>query len=311
MIISASRRTDIPAFYADWFINRVREGSCEVPNPFNPRQVATISLKPEDVDSIVFWTRSPRPLFRHLRDLDGRGFFYYFQYTLLDYPAVIDPHSPPAWRALDTFRALVDRIGPERVVWRYDPIVLSEITPPEYHLETFGRLAAALRGYTERTVVSFLDVYAKARRRLAETQNEGAGLLNILHDDGDNQNILYDIVPKLVTGLAQIAHENDLEIQSCAEAIDLAPYGIPPGKCIDAGLIEQLSGRIVTHQKDSGQRKACGCVVSKDIGMYDTCLFGCRYCYATRSFALARRNHAAHDPGAASIYVPGAEPGCR
>ena len=146
MIISASRRTDIPAFYADWFINRVREGSCEVPNPFNPRQVATISLKPEDVDSIVFWTRSPRPLFRHLRELDGRGFFYYFQYTLLDYPAVIDSHTPPAWRALDTFRALADRIGPERVVWRYDPIVLSEITPPEYHLETFGRLAAALRG---------------------------------------------------------------------------------------------------------------------------------------------------------------------
>lgn len=311
MIISASRRTDIPAFYADWFINRVREGRCEVPSPFNLRQIASISLKAEDVDWIVFWTRSPRPLFRHLRELDGRGFGYYFQYTLLDYPALIDPHSPPASRALDTFRALADRIGPERMIWRYDPIVLSGITPSGYHLETFERLATALRGYTRRVVVSFLDVYAKARRRLREMQNDGAPLLSILRNDEDNQNILSSGARNLVVGLRQIALANDLEIQSCAEEIDLAPYGIPPGKCIDAGLIEQLSGQAVTYQKDPGQRKACGCALSKDIGMYDSCLFGCRYCYATRSFDLARRNYTLHDPKTASIYTPGHEPAKR
>lgn len=305
MIISASRRTDIPAFYADWLINRVREGSCEVPNPFNSRQVATISLKPEDVDWIVFWSRSPRPLFRYLKELDGRGFCYYFQYTLLNYPAVIDPHVPPASRALDTFRSLADRVGPERVIWRYDPIVLSAITPPEYHLETFGQLAAALRSYTRRAVVSFVDVYAKARRRLTEMQNAGAALSLTLYNDANNQNVLHNHVHYLAAGLGQIALENDFEIQSCAEALDLSPHGILPGQCIDAGLIEQLSGRTVSHQKDPGQRKACGCALSKDIGMYDSCLFGCRYCYATRSFELARRNHAAHDPKAASIYASG------
>ncbi|MCC7129451.1 MAG: hypothetical protein B6D39_03790 [Anaerolineae bacterium UTCFX2] len=305
MIISASRRTDIPAFYADWFINRVREGYCEVPNPFNPRQVAAVSLKAQDVDWIVFWTRSPRPLMRYLEELDDRGFGYYFQFTLLDYPAQIDSHTPSTTRALDTFRLLTDRIGAERVIWRYDPIVLSEITPVDYHLERFERLAAALQGYTKRVVASLLDVYAKARRRLEGLQSQGARLLPVAHEKLNKNTTLPDELTSLFAGLGRLARAHNLEIQSCAEEIDLAAYGISAGKCIDGGLIERLSGRPVIQQKDPGQRKACGCVVSKDIGMYDSCLFGCRYCYATRSFEQARYNYAAHDPQAASLYAPG------
>jgi hypothetical protein len=218
---------------------------------------------------------------------------------------LIDAHTPSASRALDTFRALAERVGPERVIWRYDPIVLSEITPAEYHLEMFGRLAAALRGYTERVVVSFLDVYAKARRRLEDMQKEGATLLPALHRDLSCDKILPQDLLGLVVGLRRTALENNLEIQSCAEEIDLAPYGLPAGSCIDAELIERLSGRTIPRQKDPGQRKACGCAVSKEVGMYDSCLFGCRYCYATRSFEQARRNYESHDSQAASIYLPG------
>jgi len=303
MIISASRRTDIPAFYADWFINRVRNGYCEAPNPFNPRQVATISLKAENVDWIVFWTRSPRPLMRYLEELDDRGFGYYFQYTLLDYPAKIDPHTLPAARSLDTFRLLADRIGAERVIWRYDPIVLSEITPVDYHLESFNRLAAALQGYTERVVVSLLDVYTKARRRLENLHSQGAGLLPVAHPKLNKNTVLPDELSLLFAGLGRLAQAHKLDVLSCAEEIDLAIYGIQAGKCIDGELIERLTNRSVTQRKDPSQRKACGCVVSKDIGMYDSCLFGCRYCYATRSFEQARRNYAAHNPQAASIFA--------
>src|SRR5512135_950390 len=129
MIISASRRTDIPAFYSRWFMNRVRAGYCTVPNPFNANQVKRISLLPEEVDVIVFWTRNPRPLFPFLKELDVRGVRYYFQFTLLDNPRSIDPKTPPAESALQTFRALSEQVGPARVIWRYDPLVLSQITP--------------------------------------------------------------------------------------------------------------------------------------------------------------------------------------
>ena len=145
MIISASRRTDIPAFYAPWFMNRMRAGYCTVPNPFNRSQVSRISLRPEDVDVIVFWTRNPRPLLPALDELDDRGYRYYFQYTLLDNPRTLDPKSPPVDAAIATFQTLAERIGPARVIWRYDPSVLSSATGADFHLERYARIAAALR----------------------------------------------------------------------------------------------------------------------------------------------------------------------
>ena len=160
MIVSASRRSDIPAFYAQWFINRIRGGYCTVPNPFNPRQVSRVSLLPEDLDVIVFWTRNPRPLFPYLDELDQRGCRYYFQYTLLGYPAQIDPHSPPRAAAISTFEELAVRIGPQRVIWRYDPLVFSKLTGADYDAENYARLAAALNGATQRSVVSLVDMYA-------------------------------------------------------------------------------------------------------------------------------------------------------
>jgi len=303
MIISASRRTDIPAFYSRWFINRIRDGYCLVPNPFNKHQINRISLTPADVDVIVFWSRNPRPLFSSLRELNEAGYRYYFQFTLLDYPAMIDRHSPSVFRSLDTFRELAEKIGPERVVWRYDPIVLSEITSFTFHTETYDRLSQALKGYTTRSVISFLDLYPKIRRRMAEIESQGGRLLPVAQTDQKTNPEVGEKIGDFVSRLAHIASANGIEIVSCAEKLDLQPYGVRPGKCIDDELIQKVFGLRVSPVKDPGQRTKCGCVISKDIGMYDSCLFDCRYCYATSSFERARLNYSIHDPESPSLLV--------
>jgi hypothetical protein len=301
MIISASRRTDIPAFYAPWFIQRVREGRCWVPNPFNKGQVSEISLDPAQVDAIVFWTRNPRPLFPYLEELDERGFRYYFQYTLMDNPPAIDQHNPPAAQSIHTFRSLAERIGPERLIWRYDPIVLSEITRPDFHQATFARLAAALRGASRRSVISFMDFYPKLKRRLEAMQAQGARLLPEAEGLSRFEPESLPKINFLARSLAEIADQNGMEMVSCAEELDLEACGIRHGKCIDDDLLLRVFGLEVAHAKDPSQRKACGCVASKDIGMYDSCLFGCRYCYATSSFERARANYRSHDPHCPSL----------
>ena len=289
MIISASRRTDIPAFYASWFMNRIREGFCTVPNPFNRQQISRISLLPAEVDAIIFWTRNPRPLFTYLEELDQRGYRYYFQFTLLDYPRLLDDKAPSLAASVESFRRLSERIGPERIVWRYDPIVLSNQTSADFHKRVFANIAGMLRGFTKRTMISVMDVYHKIQPRLRRLQAHGL-FVQEYHEELPKE------VVELLRSMAEVAAANDLEIQSCAEEMDLRPCGISPGRCIDGRLIERLFGIQVDALKDPTQREACGCSISKDIGMYDTCLYGCQYCYATTSFDRARLNHQAHDP---------------
>ena len=294
MIISASRRTDIPAFYAEWFINRVRAGYCTVPNPFNRQQISRVSLLPADVDVIVFWTRHPKPLFPYLAELDQCGYHYYFQYTILGYPPEIDPKAPRREVAINTFRALAERVGPERLVWRYDPIVFSQLTDAEYHAENYAQTAAALRGFNTRSVVSVMDMYAKIRKRMAALNAQGVGLVEY---DGSPSPRFADLMKSLVDSAAQ----NGMQIQSCAEELDLAGYGIKPGSCVDAEYFATTFGAKVGRQKDPHQRQACGCVISKDIGMYESCLFGCQYCYATGNFERARENQTQHNPQSPSL----------
>ena len=294
MIISASRRTDIPAFYARWFIQRVREGFCTVPNPYNPRQVSRVSLKPRDVDVIVFWTRNPVPLLPYLDELDGLGFRYYFQYTVLKNPRELDQNGPAFDQAVNTFQRLSQKIGPDRVIWRYDPIVFTDKTSTSFHRETFEEIAQKLRGYTHRSVISVMDFYRKTQKRMQELEKNGLKI-QPFHNSADSR---FDA---LMSALASSAAKNGMEIVSCAEELDLSLYGIKPGKCVDDEYISRVFGMEVGHKKDPGQRKACGCVTSQDIGMYDSCLFGCQYCYATSSFERARINHAAHDPESPSL----------
>jgi len=291
LIISASRRTDIPAFYTEWFINRVRAGFCTVPNPFNPDQISNVSLAPENVDLFVFWTRNPKPLIPHLKELNARGYSYYFLYTLMDNPRILDPKSPSLEISLNTFRKLSDQIGPEKIIWRYDPIVLSNFTDIEFHKKIFAHIAASLPGYTCRCIISFVDIYRKIEGRIKSLKDSGF-VLNEWNDAN---------LPDLLSSLVDIAGNNGIEIRSCASKKDLTGFGIPAGKCIDDIYIAEIFGKKLDLKKDPSQRKNCGCVLSKDIGMYDSCLYECQYCYATTSFDRAKINYKNHDPGSGTL----------
>jgi len=286
MIISASRRTDIPAFYSDWLLRRLREQYCVVKNPFNPRQATRISLAPADVEAIAFWTRDARPLLPHLPELDACGYRYFFLYTLTGYPRAFEPHTPAVSDAVETMRRLAEMIGPARVIWRYDPLLFSALTPLAYHLEQFARLAGALQGTVQRVVISLMDYYRGVGARFACLEAQGITMQVLSPESAE--------FAKLMRGLSACAQAHEMEIVSCAEPIDLQPFGIATGKCLDDGYLHRVFNINVAPKKDPNQRPACGCVVSKDIGMYGSCLHGCVYCYATRSAEQAANNYARH-----------------
>ncbi len=276
MIISASRRTDIPAFYSDWFMSKVREGMVEVQNPFRADQIKTVSLRQEDVDIIVFWSKNPAPLVAYLKELDVRGFKYYFLFTINAYPGTIEPSVPPLMEVIDTFRGLSDRIGPGRVIWRFDPILITSITSEGYIADRFGEISDLLRGYTERVIISFavIENYRKVLRsmkRLRETAK--IDYFDITTDSAGKRRIAGE--------LHRIADGCNMEIYDCAEEDDLSDLGVKAGSCIDQDLISKITGISLNLKKDGSQRGACGCVKSRDIGRYDTCRHGCVYCYAT------------------------------
>jgi len=283
-IVSVSRRTDIPAFYAPWFMNRVRAGFARVPNPFNTRQVTTVSLRPEDVTCLVFWTRNPAPLLPFLGEFDKRGFRFYFHVTLTGLPYGLEPGVSPEEESVAVFHRLSDRIGPDKIVWRFDPLFLPPVIPTQETLENFGRLAARLEGVVGRVMVSFVQPYRQAVSRLRR-----AGLP---HDLPDLAKLpardALDHIRPLVKPLAKIARSHRLRLFSCASPHDLSSLGVPPGRCIDGDLIRDLFGLEIPAKKDPGQRSACRCLPSVDIGMYGACRHGCRYCYAGGGDALAR-----------------------
>ncbi len=294
-IISASRRTDIPAFFSDWFMGRIREGHFSRVNPFNARQVKRVSLAPEEVDAIVFWSKNPRPLMTHLVELDGRGYRSYFQFTLNPYDQVFEPHLPPLAERLTVFCDLAARVGAKRVVWRYDPVILSSATPVEWHLERAALLAAKLAGKTGRLVYSLLDFYGKVSGRLTELERRhGLRLFDIAAADHREELL------RLAAGLGRIGARNGMEVVTCAEPVALEEAGIGHGSCIDAGLIRDLGGG-GPFAPDRNQRPACRCAASVDMGMYDTCGFRCAYCYATRGEGAILANLARHDPCGAAL----------
>lgn len=291
MIISASRRTDIPAFYSEWFMSRIRAGYCTTFNPFNRHQVTRVSLRPEDVDIIVFWTKNPEPLIKRLKELDNCGFRYYFQYTLTGYPQAIEPHVPELKKGINTFKNLADLIGPEKVIWRYDPIIISNRTDLDYHKKQIDHIARELEGFTHRLVISVVDEYRKAKINFDRLEKQ-----SVIIQRQTSENQVRDIVDFAVDR----ARRSKMEVFSCAEVLDLKPFGLMPGKCIDDSYIKRVFGIKVTSEKDKSQRLECGCVRSKDIGAYDTCLHGCLYCYAG-TFAAAKKNKMNHYPDSPSI----------
>lgn len=279
MIISASRRTDIPNYYSDWFFNRIKEQYVLVRNPINMHWVSKISLLPEIVDCIVFWTKNPAPMLKRLNEIED--YHYYFQFTLNPYGHDVEVNLPSKNDGIiPAFQKLSDQIGPERVIWRYDPILLNEKYSIAYHFEYFNKIAFRLRAYTEKCIISYIDLYKNSAKRL-----RGLGLYDMTAEK----------MMHLACGLSKIAKENNLKMETCCENVELEQYGIHHARCIDAKLIERIAGYKIDVAKDKNQRLECGCVSSIDIGMYNTCLNECRYCYANLSKNKISENFGAHN----------------
>ncbi|HOY65278.1 MAG TPA: DUF1848 domain-containing protein [Candidatus Ozemobacteraceae bacterium] len=293
VILSASRSTDIPAFYIPWLANRFRAGHLRWVNPFNNRS-QYISLAA--VRAIVFWSKDPRPLLALPNALDGVG--WYLSHTLNGYENEgLEPGLPPLGKRLAAFEAVSRLVGPARVIWRADPLVLLDELGVDGLLERVRSVARRLRGLTERLVFSFADI--QGYRRVA--RNMTARGVAWREWDEPSMRIA-------AAGMAEIGREFGFVVSSCAETVDLSAFGIRHGACIDGDLLRRLfpgDERLVrfldTAPKDPGQRPACGCVMSKDIGRYNTCSCGCVYCYANVSPAAAARNARRHDPAGDAI----------
>ena len=283
MIISASRRTDIPAFYSEWFMNRIREGYVIVRNPMN-NQALRIVINPEVVDCIVFWTKNPVPMIPKLDEL--KDYCYYFQITLTGYGKDVEAHIPDKKEVLiPAFQQLSEKIGPEKVIWRYDPILVNERYTVDYHIKAFTQIAESLKGYTEKCVFSFVDEYTKNSKAM-----KSLGVQSLSEED----------MKSIAIQLRDIAKANGMTIATCAEKIDLEELGIEHNACIDKALIEQITGGTIKNTKknikDSGQRQECKCMASKEIGAHNTCGNGCVYCYANYSPESVKKSMERYDP---------------
>ena len=289
MIISVSRRTDIPAFYGEWFINRIREKYCKVHNPFNPQQISIVELAPEKVDAIVFWSKNPAPFIQFLPELEKYGYRYYFLFTLNPYPPPLEGNLPPIRKRIETFRTLSNKIGNERVVWRYDPIIFSSKYDMLFHLKAFNEISENLKGACCRVIISVIDFYRKVERRLKEIEKTTGDRFDRMPDSASG-------TVRLIKQMAEIAQRNGIQLQTCCEPELAHSANVRDGKCIDDELIYRIFNIKTDNRKDPGQRPECKCVVSRDVGSPDTCQHKCAYCYAVTSFETADRRAKQHDP---------------
>lgn len=327
VVISASRSTDIPAFYAKWFFNRLQRGYCVWTNPFN-RKPTYVSF--EHCRAIVFWTKNPKPILPYLHILDERRIHYYFQVTLNDYVNEgFEPNVPSVEERAETFRRLAEMIGKERVVWRFDPLIVTPTLTPAMLLSKIERVGNMLRGLTEKLVFSFVDVraYKKVQRNMAEI--DGFDENNVT-----NAEMNYEQRQQVVEGIAALISKWrsegwNITAATCGEEFDYRAYGIEKNRCIDGELMERVfkddkpfiyylrtGKRMAPNEqtlfgpektmdilkwKDKGQRMACGCMISKDIGMYNTCRHFCVYCYANASCNAVEKNNQRHSDESESL----------
>ena len=302
IIISASRSTDIPTFYSDWFVSRWEAGYIKWTNPFNG-QPLYVSFK--NTRLVVFWTKNPRPMFKHLDYLDKNIPNYYFQFSLNDYDKEkYEAKVPSVESRIKTFKELSQRLGKKRVVWRYDPLILTKDIDVNELLRRVKNIGNQIHEYTEKLVFSFvdIDIYRKVENNLKKE--------DVPYIEWTTQNM-----EEFAKGISQINKDWGLQLGTCSEKIDLDKYGIVHNKCIDDDLMIDLfsqdsqlmdflgveikqpdlfsDGEIIKTRnlKDKGQREDCGCIMAKDIGAYNTCPHECNYCYANASKEIAKKNY--------------------
>ena len=244
----------------------------------NLKQVSKVMLTPDKVDCFVFWTKNAGPMLERLDEL--KEYKYYFQFTITRYDKDVEKSILDKKEVIDNFKKLSKKIGKDRVVLRYDPILLSEKYTIEYHCRAFEKLCKQLQGYTERCVISFIDLYKKTERNTKELK-----LLPMTDE----------VIEEIAEKLSKIAKKYELKIEICSEGIDLSKYGIKKGKCIDDKLVSKVMEYEIDVKKDDTQREVCGCVKSIDIGQYNTCRHHCLYCYANFNYAQVEDNYLQHD----------------
>lgn len=286
MIISASRRTDIPTYYSDWLFNRLKEEYVLVRNPMNFHQIGRVNLSPDVVDGIVFWTKNPVPMLGRLSELEKYN--YYFQFTLTAYDKDVEPNIPNKNSVIiPAFQELSKAVGRDRVVWRYDPILFNDRYTLEYHCKYFNVLASKLGDYTEKCTVSFLDIYHNTARNTQPLQ---------IHVDTEALRL------ELIERFCETAKKHGLYIDTCSEAIELKQFGVTHSHCIDKERLERLGKCKLSVEKGKNQRAECGCVASIDIGTYNTCDNGCLYCYANYSRNTVVKNTREHNPASPLLF---------
>ncbi len=277
MIINTGQRTDIPAFYARWFANRLKDGYVCVRNPYNPEQVSRYRLDPSVVDVIGFCTKNPAPMFQYMELLKDYGQYWFV--SLTPYGRDIEPNVPDKHQLIEDFKRLSGIVGIDSVGWRYDPIFLSDRYTMEYHISAFEQIAAALDGYTGTVVISFIDLYPKVRRNFPEARE-------VSKED------------RIIIGrkIIEIAKSHGMTVKPCAEGNDLAPFGADCSGCMKISDYERAIGKNLDVPKKKGARPECACYLSCDIGAYNTCRHFCRYCYANAERTKVIEQSGLHDP---------------
>lgn len=277
MIINTGQRTDIPAFYSDWFANRLKEGFVCVRNPYNQNQVSRYRLSPDVVDVIGFCTKNPAPMFKYMDLLKDYGQYWYV--TITPYGRDIEPNVPDKHKLIEDFKTLSDIVGVNSIGWRFDPIFISDRYTQEYHIHAFEQIATALHGYTKTVVISFIDLYPKVKRNFPEAKE-------------------VQKEQRLILGqkMIQIASENGMTVKPCAEGNELAEYGADCGGCMRISDYEKAIGQKLDAPKIKGARAECACYLSCDIGAYNTCKHLCKYCYANAQPDIVLAQSRLHDP---------------
>lgn len=280
MILNTGSRTDIPAYYSDWFYNRIREGYVFVRNPYYPSQIVKYMLKPDVIDVIVFCTKNPAPMLDRLSLLSAFDTFWFV--TITPYETDIEPYVPPKEQVMNAFKQLSGRVGVNRVSWRYDPVFVTDKYSIACHINQFAQMAKALSGYTKQCVVSFIDLYEKTKRNFS-------GVRGVTESEQE----------QLIAAFSEIAKENGLQIHLCCENAKLVRENVDADGCMSKAVLEQALGCRLDVPKKKMARDACACLLGADIGAYNTCGHGCLYCYANydrETVAKNMRMHRADSP---------------
>ncbi len=278
MIINVGGRTDIVNYYTPWLLNRLKEGYVYTRNPYHTHQVTRYDLSPDKIDAIIFCSKNYQPIIKDIENINKKYSIFCY-YTITAYDTDVEPKVPSIDESIDTLKVLSDKVGSQRVSWRYDPILLTKKYTIDKHLETFEEMTSKLHKHICFCVFSFVDMYNKVYKNMPE-------IIELNNED----------LEELLEGLSKIADKYNMPLQSCAVGNEYEKYGIRKSGCVTKDILEKSNNILLKNIKSQGKRAGCNCLPWRDIGEYDTCLNACKYCYANKRPDIAIKKYATHDP---------------